>query len=444
MTVSRAELLRSFRFKLPAKEGIFTVSMNLNNRVLTSFLSSVNTTPVTGRYRYNNGNNANTHSIRTGYDQSINYYARNVVTLLNNCLKRASIFAFFDENCKIMIQKHEKKYYINGNQITKSLLNGILPSVLMRMPLLKNQEEMEKQINIAINTDPVIAAAIVNKVEYNFFITEHDSKTNLKTLRPVSTLLNIEKTSKDTTAIELYEGVWIGLKDNQIKSFINSCKGNKNKFLGISPQELYYMSRGEVLSDSQLKVVHAFLEQNRKSSLVEKRSMELFEGLTERFKGKIYSILTNFSTTETEEKKTMAVRGKFLDWVVVDSGGGGGRQNVSTFAVIDLSNYVLSQSNDNLVNKFPEESTLNSLRVNNSNTYTGDKGEEYYLMGPICIDQQHTGVSLGDQFAARAMALLNDTHSCRQISTLRGYEKFQPKIRVDWDALSVLSRKRIS
>tara|TARA_R110000737_G_scaffold52915_1_gene74183 strand:- start:1882 stop:3210 length:1329 start_codon:yes stop_codon:yes gene_type:complete len=442
MTVSRAELLRSFRFKLPAKEGIFTVSMNLNNRVLTSFLSSVNTTSLTGRYRYNNGNNANTHSIRTGYDQSINYYARNVVTLLNNCLKRASVFAFFDENCKIMIQKHEKKYYINGNQITKSLLNGILPSVLMRMPLLKNQEEMEKQINIAINTDPVIAAAIVNKVEYNFFITEHDSKTNLKTLRPVSTLLNIEKTSKDTTAIELYEGVWIGLKDNQIKSFINSCKGNKNKFLGISPQELYYMSRGEVLSDSQLKVVHAFLEQNRKSSLVEKRSMELFEGLTERFKGKIYSILTNFSTTETEEKKTMAVRGKILDWIVVDSGGGGGRQDVSTFAVIDLSNYVKEEKY--FVNRFPEESKLSNVNINISSTYTGDKGEEYYLMGPICIDQQHTGISLGDQFAARAMALLNDIHSCRQVSTLRGYEKFQPKIRVDWDALSVLSRKRIS
>ena len=442
MTVSRAELLRSFRFKLPAKEGIFTVSMNLNNRVLTSFLSSVNTTSLTGRYRYNNGNNANTHSIRTGYDQSINYYARNVVTLLNNSLKRASVFAFFDENCKIMIQKHEKKYYINGNQITKSLLNGILPSVLMRMPLLKNQEEMEKQINIAINTDPVIAAAIVNKVEYNFFITEHDSKTNLKTLRPVSTLLNIEKTSKDTTAIELYEGVWIGLKDNQIKSFINSCKGNKNKFLGISPQELYYMSRGEVLSDSQLKVVHAFLEQNRKSSLVEKRSMELFEGLTERFKGKIYSILTNFSTTETEEKKTMAVRGKILDWIVVDSGGGGGRQDVSTFAVIDLSNYVKEEKY--FVNRFPEESKLSNVNINISSTYTGDKGEEYYLMGPICIDQQHTGISLGDQFAARAMALLNDIHSCRQVSTLRGYEKFQPKIRVDWDALSVLSRKRIS
>ena len=440
MTVSRAELLRSFRFKLPAKEGIFTVSMNLNNRVLTSFLSSVNTTSLTGRYRYNNGNNANTHSIRTGYDQSINYYARNVVTLLNNCLKRASVFAFFDENCKIMIQKHEKKYYINGNQITKSLLNGILPSVLMRMPLLKNQEEMEKQINIAINTDPVIAAAIVNKVEYSFFITEHDSKTNLKTLRPVSTLLNIEKTSKDTTAIELYEGVWIGLKDNQIKSFINSCKGNKNKFLGISPQELYYMSRGEVLSDSQLKVVHAFLEQNRKASLVEKRSMELFEGLTERFKGKIYSTLTNFSPIEKEEKKTMAVRGKILDWIVVDSGGGGGRQDVSTFAVIDLSNYVKEEKY--FVNRFPEESKLSNVNINISSTYTGDKGEEYYLMGPICIDQQHTGISLGDQFAARAMALLNDIHSCKQVSTLRGYEKFQPKIRVDWDVLSVLSRKR--
>ena len=414
--------------------NVFTVSLVLNGRPLTSFLSTVDTSSVNSRYRYNNGN---THNIRNGYDQSINYYARNVVTLVNNALKRANVFAFFDENCKILIQKHDKKYYINGNQITKSLLNGILPSMLMRMPILKNQEEMENYIDIAINTDPVIAAAIVNKVEYNFFIMEDDA------LRPVSTLLNIEKTGKDTTAIELYEGVWIGLRDSQIKSFINSCKGNKNKFLGISPQELYYMSRGEVLSDSQLKVVHAFLEQNRKSSLVEKRSMELFEGLTERFKGKIYSIQTNFSPTENEVKQTMAVRGKFLDWIVVDAGNSnGGRQDVSTYAVVSLSNYV--QEDNYFVNRFPKETNLNNISINNSSVYTGDKGEEYYLMGPICIDQQHQNISLGDQFAARAMALLNDIHSCKQVSTLRGYEKFQPKIRVDWDAVSLLSKKRNS
>lgn len=434
MTVSRVKALRELRASQTNLENVYTVSLVLNGRTLTSFLSSVNTTSINGYSRYNNGN---THNIRTGYDQSINYYARNVVTLVNNALKRANVFAFFDDNCKILIQKHEKKYYINGNQITKSLLNGILPSMLMRMPILKNQEEMENYIDIAINTDPIIASAIVNKVEYNFFIMDDDA------LRPVSTLLNLEKTGKDTTAIELYEGVWIGLRDSRIKSFINSCKGNKNKFLGISPQELYYMSRGEVLSDSQLKVVHAFLEQNRKSSLVEKRSMELFEGLTERFKGKIYSIQTNFSPTENEVKQTMAVRGKFLDWIVVDAGNSnGGRQDVSTYAVVSLSNYV--QEDNYFVNRFPEETNLNSISINNSSVYTGDKGEEYYLMGPICIDQQHQNISLGDQFAARAMALLNDIHSCRQVSTLRGYEKFQPKIRVDWDAVSLLSKKRNS
>ena len=434
MTVSRARALQVLRASQPKLDNVYTVSLVLNGRPLTSFLSTVNTTNINRYSRYNNGN---THNIRTGYDQSINYYARNVVTLVNNALKRANVFAFFDDSCKILIQKHEKKYYINGNQITKSLLNGILPSMLMRMPILENQEEMENYVDIAINTDPVIASAIVNKVEYNFFIMEDDA------LRPVSTLLNLEKTGKDTTAIELYEGVWIGLKDSQIKSFINSCKGNKNKFLGISPQELYYMSRGEVLSDSQMKVVHAFLEQNRKSSLVEKRSMELFEGLTERFKGKIYSIHTNFSPTEKEgdeERQTMAVRGKFLDWIVVNSNNSnGGRQDVSTYAVISLSNYI--REDNYYVNRFPEETNLNSISINGNGLYLGDKGEEYYLMGPICIDQQHQNISLGDQFAARAMALLNDIHSCRQVSTLRGYEKFQPKLRVDWDALSLLSKK---
>jgi hypothetical protein len=41
--------------------------------------------------------------------------------------------------------------------------------------------------------------------------------------------------------------------------------------------------------------------------------------------------------------------------------------------------------------------------------------------GPICIDNMTGGSSLGDQFVARALALLNDTMTVKIINTIRRY-----------------------
>ena len=43
------------------------------------------------------------------------------------------------------------------------------------------------------------------------------------------------------------------------------------------------------------------------------------------------------------------------------------------------------------------------------------------LIGPICIDNIHRNSSKGDQFAARAMALLNDKMTVSMVNTIKSY-----------------------
>lgn len=405
----------------------FQVSITNRQRRLTTFFTTVSTHTAYRGYRYYRNRGSNDHQVREGNNQSINYFARVCVKMLNNAFNREECFSFFTEDVTLIIQKYEKKYYINGNKCNKSRMNAVLPSILMKMNVERDSDNFNKYVDMIIHTDPVIASSIVNKIEYTFYDGD----------KVIETLLNVAKTGKEYSAIELYEGVWVEFKDTQMKSFINSCRGNKNKYLGVSPEELYYLSRGEFLSKSEVQVVYAFLEQNRKSSLVEKRSMELFKDLTERFKGKIFE---RVMIIDGDKKQSMAVKGKQLDWLVVDRGYKAGRQDVSTYAVISLKNYYRATTNGKKMWKSKNEMGLPNP---NDNSIFKDKksDDRFYLMGPICIDQAHTGISIGDQFAARSMALLNDIHSFSQVSTLRGYERHKPTERVDWDAVSILYQK---
>ena len=64
----------------------------------------------------------------------------------------------------------------------------------------------------------------------------------------------------------------------------------------------------------------------------------------------------------------------------------------------------------------------------------------YKWAGPICIDNLSSGASVGDQFAARAFACMNDPMLIKLVSTvgryITGHEKDQEDIRLDWDAMS--------
>ena len=113
----------------------------------------------------------------------------------------------------------------------------------------------------------------------------------------------------------------------------------------------------------------------------------------------------------------MVVRGKVADWVLTDSTYKSNIQAVSTY----VYNYI----------EDPEQ----------QNYYEG------WLGGPICIDNMTKHSSLGDQFAARAMALLNDNITISIVSTIKSYLKDDEHIegqethRVDFDNLPFFKGK---
>ena len=163
-----------------------------------------------------------------------------------------------------------------------------------------------------------------------------------------------------------------------------------------------------------------FLKQNRRSDLAEQRAMELFNDMVKKYdnvtKGKF--------VRNGQEVLAMFIRGTYADWMVVDNQSKRGIQDVSTFV---LTTKRLGEG---------QAVTVLDNVINNTD-------KEPYWAGPICIDNLSSGASVGDQFAARAFACMNDTMLVKLVSTVRRYiqehEENQDEIRLDWDAMCKLS-----
>lgn len=329
-----------------------------------------------------------------------------------------------------------KGFWVNGFKKTKGSIDTIVSYMISRHMGKVNYDEAEELFLSIKDTDLVIAETLINKLKYSFYNEGGE----------VETMLNIERTGKDSVSIELNEGLWVSMKDNPFKSFMRACEKNKNKWYAISPEELYLTCTGKALSSSNVKLMHAFLEQNRHSTLVEKKSMELIEGLANRWPDRIKNIdVAKIQRNDGEEEifKGMFIKGTKLDWMVYSvqhAAHRNGTQDVSTYCVVSNKNFTIREANED------EGITEQIISIDGSNVpargWPADfNPESYTLYGPICIDQTQTDVSLGDQYAARALALLNDKATLDMVSTLSSYRNYQVKHRMDFDALSKLSIK---
>jgi hypothetical protein len=153
----------------------------------------------------------------------------------------------------------------------------------------------------------------------------------------------------------------------------------------------------------------AFLKQNRMGDIVEKRAMQLVDDMLEQHQEKLIPF---FDTNGV--LRDLVVKGKQHDWRLTYRGSGDyrrttGRQNVSTYILQEVTR------DDELVKEWK---------------------------GPICIDNMAGGSPLGDQYAARALALMNDTHTMKIVSTIRSYIVNDNKdIRVDENVLRKLRER---
>ena len=139
--------------------------------------------------------------------------------------------------------------------------------------------------------------------------------------------------------------------------------------------KLWTALMGSSPSDSQLKLMIAWLKQNRTQKMVENRAKQLLLELESEY--------DCIQVVKHDGYMALFVRGKEADWIIADAERG---------------------------------MKAHHQKVN---TYYWD-GSEW--TGPICIDNIHSNSTIGDQLAARGMMLMNDTSAANMIYTLRNLQ----------------------
>jgi len=418
-------------------------------------------------YRIYYGDNTICHTtvLNRGYGyitagNGVRLYQRPVLEnykmMLKNNLREGGrpIFMQLPNGRKVVIWQDGRKTFINGFRVLKNNIANYLLTVFIIAKKYETDEEFENYLHRLLTADPVVTKAITDKVLYTFYKDDGTA---------VETLLTINLIGDKEIAIELNPGTWVPMTVPKFKAFYNAASGRKNRFSHISPEELYHLCTGKLLSEGDRRMTHAFLEQNRKSALREKRSLELIQDLQTRFKGiEAYEVDISTSNTNnymskdnktTDVRDAMFVEGKQLNWCVLDRNlKSSGRQDVSTYQVTGIRkmDFMMVEDESYKGGKYPavrinERNFVLTLRDGGSTKYDFLRAKNadgdtvfFHLNGPICIDNADSDVSIGDQFAGRALALLNDTHSMINVSTLRGYSGFKRRLEDTIHGLSEL------
>jgi len=299
---------------------------------------------------------------------------------------------FDDGEASMTIQRKKASFYVEHVKMLKKDAIFAVAKVLMRSVYCRSAEILENYIEKVTSTPHNVLYAIENRSPYHFY----------DMARKVEVMINTKSISLDEVAVEISEDIWAGVSTKEWNQFLNvfrhGAKRNK-RWLGITPEnlwiELFTEDRtkdadGEYVNPAiptsgQLKMMLAWLRQNRTSAMVEDRATQLLRSLDAE-----YPNLT-FINWPGVEDQALHVRGPVRDWVITGRGGMKvGHQNVSTYCI-----------------ESSEKSDGSRLKL---------RGRE--LSHSICIDNLHNNSSVGDQIAARAMVLLNDTASAPRIYTI--------------------------
>jgi hypothetical protein len=267
-----------------------------------------------------------------------------------------------------------------GSLLNKSETILLITRILYKSCFTRDLAELLEYTMKSITFPSNVMYAIENRAPYKF----------VKNLNWVESRLNVEAISMAECAIEISDGIWANISIKDLDTFVNAFKGEgskrSKKWRNCSPKKLWTMLMGKEPKETELNLMVEFLEQNRTQEIVEKRARELMDEMLVDYPNRI-KIITK------SERTYMLVKGKITDWIITDEAYKTQTQKVSTF--------LFTKDKDKSGRPF-------------GNGYL-------YPRGGICIDNVSTTSSVGDQFAARAFALLNDNMTLQLVSTIRPY-----------------------
>jgi len=312
-----------------------------------------------------------------------------------------------NNNATFMVEKNDPYYKLMSQRITKKNLMTALSRALYRSCFEEDAQVLTIYLFRMIMLPENVSYVLENRTPFWFF----DRTTREK----IEVRLNTQMIDNDKAALEISDGVWGPISVKDLDIFVNYFYHGQlraKKWAYLSPKKLWKELMGEEPSPSQEKLMVEFLCQNRTQDIVENRAKELMQSLTVRYPDRIRLIDVPNSQKEGDNYVAMLIRGKKADWVIVDSSYKTSIQKVKTYVYIHRD-------------YLPEDPTRSSGGLD----FMGGK-----LRGPICIDNVHTNSSLGDQYAARGIALLNDSITMKLVNTIG--RNLPPKLREDPDAMS--------
>ena len=304
-----------------------------------------------------------------------------------------------------IVNKTNPYYNLMGNRMTKRNLMIALSRGIYRSCFEKDGMVLTEYVFKMVTLPENISYVLENRTPYWFFMPDDHNKTEVR--------LNTKLIGSDECALEISDGVWAPISIKDLDIFINYFyhgHSRAKKWAYKSPKKLWTILMDSPPTTSQEKLMMEFLSQNRTQELIENRAKELMESLTKKYpkRIKLFDVKVD-NITHT----VMCIKGKLCDWVIIDSAYKTNIQKVKTYAFITEEAVMKELINERITGRLTDAYV--------SRKYNGNSFENGNLRGPICIDNIHDNSSVGDQYAARALALLNDDITLKLVYTIAKY-----------------------
>jgi hypothetical protein len=317
-------------------------------------------------------------------------------------------FVLPESGMAVMVEKGQTYYKMMNQRVRKKNLLFALSRYIYRSCFEKEAQPLLEYVIRMITMPENVTYVLENRTPFWYFNVKEREKVNCR--------LNTVLISNTEAAIEISDGIWAPINVADLDIMVNYFYHEHSRaktWANTTPKKLWTKLMGEEPSEAALELMEEFLVQNRTSDMVENRAKELMNGLEVKYPDRI-KILDY--TNNRNKYKVMLVRGKLCDWVIINSTYKTDTQKVKTYVFISDEAQPITNPSDfdtKLLGRFN---------------------------GPICIDNIHANSSLGDQYAARALALLNDNVTVKLVNTIGRYiprnvmeGKVESRFSVDWE-----------
>jgi len=283
-------------------------------------------------------------------------------------------------------------YSINGSKLNKADMLTVISKFILRATICESSITLSDYVEKLLTYPPNVLYALENRTPYSFY--EQGIKHEVR--------INTRDIGNKEVALEISDGIWGTISVKDMNTFVNTFKHGSErskKWSRITPRRLWFEVMGTECSEAQLKLMIAWLKQNRTQDMVDRRAEELLYSLNDVPNMSYYPHMslhanaenTDFSEYRDRLRKAVLVKGQMHDWLLVSKMLNNQRHKVNANQSVD--SYVI----------YKREEDGNEL-------LSFKHGDETISIGGrnVCIDNVQNNSSIGDQLSTRAYIAMND------------------------------------